>query len=112
MHPLPDSLDAWFSDCNCPHCESSNAITAKYKGFRLVLSADWRLTIDGVDYTAEFGNAPDPLGAALGRLDTQQDEPLRRMGLFRQRNGWVRLKVRTNRRVKVPSGREHWPVRS
>jgi hypothetical protein len=26
--------------------------------------------------------------------------------------GNVRLKVRTNRRVKVPSGREHWPVRS
>jgi len=24
----------------------------------------------------------------------------------------VRLKVRTNRRVKVLSGREHWPVRS
>jgi len=26
--------------------------------------------------------------------------------------GKVRLKVRTNRRVKVLSGREHWPVRS
>jgi len=24
----------------------------------------------------------------------------------------VRLKVRTNRRVRVLSGREHWPVRS
>jgi hypothetical protein len=24
----------------------------------------------------------------------------------------VRLRVRTNRRVEVPSGREHWPVRS
>ena len=25
---------------------------------------------------------------------------------------YVRLRVRTNRRVKVLSGREHWPVRS
>jgi len=26
--------------------------------------------------------------------------------------GEVRLRVRTNNRVEVPIGREHWPVRS
>jgi hypothetical protein len=42
---------------------------------------------------------PAPLSAIVMKLRAKTAEE-------------VRLKVRTNRRVKVLSGREHWPVRS